>query len=281
MVEELVVNVDCYDIDVFVTRVPGGIESRVVVTEFRVGIDVPDPKQVVELIDVHHAVKYETVELLVAIATGNAPPEPTATGFVKRAPDDSDILFLQLLEECRNLVDIVYYTLVFLRGGVDFLAGGILEGFGVVKAGVVAACSHDALIAARIVETCWVPLRVEYGIFAYLPVPGERGNAAHVPQVFGHQQVVFRIPFEPAVFGMAASGKEHIKAANGRIVAAALVKFGNVGLALPGDLIIGIFTGVFRGTPTRRNDFHVAVIVVKILVTDHHAADGLFAKVFG
>ena len=182
MVEELVVNVDCYDIDVFVTRVPGGIESRVVVTEFRVGIDVPDPKQVVELIDVHHAVKYETVELLVAIATGNAPPEPTATGFVKRAPDDSDILFLQLLEECRNLVDIVYYILVFLRGGVDFLAGGILEGFGVVKAGVVAACSHDALIAASAAKAPAVNIFLKF-------------NPIYTPHFFARQSARFLIYF--------------------------------------------------------------------------------------
>ena len=61
---------------------------------------------------------------------------------------------------------------------------------------------------------------------------------------------------------------------------ATLVEFGNVGLARPFDFCVSVLARIRRRAAAGRNNFHVTVIVVKILVANHHAADGLFAEVF-
>ena len=79
---------------------------------------------------------------------------------------------------------------------------------------------------------------------------------------------------------MAACRKEHVEAANCRIMPRTLVEFGNVCLALPRDFFIAELAGIGGCAAARRNEPHVAVIVIEILIANHHAADGVLAKVF-
>ena len=278
MVEERVVDIDRDNVHVLVTRVPFCIERAVVVTEFRVGIDVPYPDEVCEFICIHHAVEHEAVKLHVALGTSRAPPEPATAGLVQGAPHDGDSLFLKFLEIARDNVHVGDDVLVDLRSRVNFLAGGILEGLRVVEAGVVVGRLRDTFGATRIPVAFL--LRVENRVFPDLPVPGISRNAAHFPQLLGHHQVVFGVALEPAFFVVTACRKQHVEAANGGVVPATLVEFGDVGLTLPRDFLVAELAGICGRAATRRNEPHVAIIVVEILVADHHAANGLLAEIF-
>ena len=235
MVVERIVNVNRDDVHVFIARIPASIECGVIVTKLRIGIDVPYPKQILEAICFYHAVKDESIKLFVAIATADTPPEPTTACFMKWAPDNGDVFFLQLLEQCRNFIDVVYDVLVFLRSFVDFLAGGIFESLSVIEARVAFArtfCSIGAAAAAVTVHGVGV-FGVEYSVFADFPMPCECRNAAQLPKFFCHQEVVFGIASEPAFIGMSAGGKEHVETANGGVVPCAFVEFGNIRLTFP------------------------------------------------
>ena len=63
-------------------------------------------------------------------------------------------------------------------------------------------------------------------------------------------------------------------------MAATLVEFGDVGLALPRDFFVAELARVCGRAFAGAQEFHVAIIVVEILVANHHAANGLFAEVF-
>ena len=110
-------------------------------------------------------------------------------------------------------------------------------------------------------------------------MPGISRNAAHFPQLLGHHQVVFGVALEPAFFVVTACRKQHVEAANGGVVPATLVELGDVSLALPRDFLVAELAGICGRAATRRNEPHVAIIVVEILVADHHAANGLLAEV--
>ena len=78
---------------------------------------------------------------------------------------------------------------------------------------------------------------------------------------------------------MPARGKEHVEPAHGRVVPAALVELGNVGLALPRDFLVAELAGIRRGAFARLQELHVAVVVVEVLVANHHAAHRLLHEV--